>query len=183
LTLQASYTFLNAKYTEWQVDVRSENNIARTGQCEVVTNPENPAGRLCRINFAGNGLERSPDNAFVGQANYTRALGNTGMEWFVEGNTQFQDSRFLDPENSIEFEPYWLTDMRLGLLADRWDALIYVDNVFDDDTIKTGGSGPDFGPQIRELGFLAGFGVNHYFATAPDPRVIGVRANYRFGGQ
>jgi len=60
--------------------------------------------------------------------------------------------------------------------------LIFVDNVFADDTIKTGGSGPDFGPQVRELGFLAGFGVGHYFATAPDPRVYGVRASYHFGG-
>ena len=59
---------------------------------------------------------------------------------------------------------------------------MFVDNVFADDTIKTGGSGPDFGPQVRELGFLAGFGVGHYFATAPDPRVIGVRASYQFGG-
>ena len=183
LTVSLAYTFLDAQYTEWQVDVGSEYNIARTQQCEVVVNPANPNARLCMINFAGNGLERSPDNAFVGQLNYTRALGNTGMEWFVEGNTQFQDTRWLDPENTVEFDSYWLTDVRLGLLADRWDALIYVDNMFDDDTIKTGGSGPDFGAQVKELGFLAGFGVNQYFATAPDPRVIGIRANYRFGGQ
>ena len=32
------------------------------------------------------------------------------------------------------------------------------------------------------IGFLAGFGVGHYFATAPDPRVVGVRASYHFGG-
>ena len=183
LTLSASYTFLNAKYTKWAVDVTSEYNVLRSQQCEVVENSESANTDFCRINFAGNGLERSPENALVTQINYTRGLGSTGMEWFIEGNSQFQDERFVDAENSLKFDSYWMTDLRLGLLADKWDALIYVDNVFDDDTIKTGGSGPDFGPQVRELGFLAGFGVNHYFATAPEPRVIGVRASYRFGGE
>ena len=182
LTLQAAYTFLNAKYTNWDIQTKSEYNIARTGQCRVVPDPSNPAARTCAINLVGNQLERSPENAFVGQFNYTRSFGTTGMEWFVEGNTSFQDERWLDPENTVSFDAYWLTDMRLGLIADRWDALIFVDNVFADDTIKTGGSGPDFGLQVRQLGFLAGFGVGHYFATAPDPRVVGVRASYKFGG-
>ena len=182
LTLQAAYTLLNAKYTQWEVTTGSEYNVARAGQCRVVPNPAGGPTDLCAINFVGNQLERSPENAFVGQFNYTRSFGNTGMEWFVEGNTSFQDERYLDPENTVTFDAYWLTDLRLGLVADNWDALVFVDNVFADDTIKTGGSGPDFGPQVRELGFLAGFGVGHYFATAPDPRVIGVRASYQFGG-
>jgi iron complex outermembrane receptor protein len=182
LTLQAAYTLLNAKYTNWNIQTKSEYNIARTGQCRVVPDPSDPAARTCAIDLVGNQLERSPENAFVGQFNYTRGFGTTGMEWFVEGNTSFQDERYLDPENTVSFDAYWLTDLRLGLIADRWDALVYVDNVFADDTIKTGGSGPDFAVQVRELGFLAGFGVGHYFATAPDPRVVGVRASYRFGG-
>jgi len=190
LTLSGSYTFLNAKYTKWNVDVRSLYNTGRAGQCNVVENSEfdpNTSGsgvdpRFCNINFAGNSLERQPKNAFVGQFNYTRDLGNTGMEWFVEGNSNYQGKRWIDAENSTYFKSYWMHDLRFGLLADRWDALVYITNVFDDDTIKTGGSGPDFASQVRNMGFLAGFGVNHYFATAPDPRVIGVRASYNFGG-
>jgi len=182
LTVSASYTFLNAKYTEWEVDVTSLYNVTRSQQCQVVEDPADPDARLCRINFAGNALERQPENALVTQLNYTRSLGNTSIEWFIEGNSSYQDKRWGDAENSNYFESYWLTDLRFGLLGDKWDALIYVNNVFDDDTIKTGGSGPDFGPQVTQLGFLAGFGVNHYFATAPDPRVFGVRATYRFGG-
>ena len=95
-------------------------------------NPAGGATGLCAINFVGNQLERSPENAFVGQFNYTRGFGNTGMEWFVEGNTSFQDERYLDPENTTTFDAYWLTDLRLGLIADKWDALIFVDNVFAD---------------------------------------------------
>ena len=55
--------------------------------------------------------------------------------------------------------------------------MITVDNVFDNDTITTGGSGPDFGLQGSELGFTAGLGVTHFFGVLPNPRVIGVRAN------
>jgi len=184
LTLSASYTFLNAKYTEWNVNVSSIYNVTRAQQCAVVDDPgsNDPDDKLCNINFAGNALERQPENALVTQLNYTRSLGNTSMEWFVEGNSSYQDKRWIDAENSTYFDSYWLTDIRFGLLADKWDALIYINNVFDDDTIKTGGSGPDFANQVQELGFLAGFGVNHYFATAPDPRVFGIRASYRFGG-
>ena len=53
---------------------------------------------------------------------------------------------------------------------------------FDDDTVKSGGSQPEFGEQTQLLGFTAGLGVNGWHGTLPPPRVIGVRANFRFGG-
>jgi len=59
--------------------------------------------------------------------------------------------------------------------------LLYVDNVFDDNEIKTGGEQPDFGEQVSQLGFSSGFGADLWHGTLPDPRVWGIRANYRFG--
>ena len=56
----------------------------------------------------------------------------------------------------------------------------YIDNLLDDDTIKTGGSGPEFGQQVTELGFVAGLGVQFTFAPLPDPRVFGIRLSRRF---
>ncbi|MCL4722603.1 MAG: hypothetical protein KJ041_11765, partial [Gammaproteobacteria bacterium] len=71
-------------------------------------------------------------------------------------------------------------DTSIGLQGDKLDILVYVENLLDDDTIKTGGSGPDFGNQVVELGFTAGLGVNQTFGTLPMPRVLGIRANYKF---
>ncbi len=59
--------------------------------------------------------------------------------------------------------------------------VFYVDNIMDDDTLKSASSAPDFGRQVTELGFLAGLGVSNTTATLPDPRVFGLRANFAFG--
>ncbi|MEZ5564995.1 MAG: hypothetical protein R3F24_05530 [Gammaproteobacteria bacterium] len=80
----------------------------------------------------------------------------------------------------------------------------YVSNVFDDDTIASVGGGPSL-----SCCFILGSGIDLVgqeppsanvatnepgktvtvelpqirFAFAPDPRVIGIRARYRFGGE
>jgi outer membrane receptor protein involved in Fe transport len=102
------------------------------------------------------------------------------LDWFAGTNVSWQDERFLDEENVTAADAYWMVDARLGLEGDRWSALVYLDNVFDDDTILTGGPGPDFGQQIVETGFLAGFGVSNIFGVLPDPRTFGVRLSYTF---
>ncbi len=136
--------------------------------------------QVCAYQFDGNKLERTPENAIVLQGNYTRQFGRQDFDWFVEANASWQDERFDGEENFVTFEDYWLVDLRLGPSAENWEAIAYVDNVFDDDTIITGGNGPDFGQQVTETGFLAGFGICHGFVTLPDPRTVGIRANYRF---
>ncbi|MGI9329624.1 MAG: hypothetical protein ACR2QB_02825, partial [Gammaproteobacteria bacterium] len=95
-------------------------------------------------------------------------------------NATWQDERFASEDNFVKFDSYWLVDTRLGLTSEQWEIIGYVDNVFDDDTVLTGGSGPDFGQQVTETGFTAGFGVSQWFANLPEPRTVGVRASYRF---
>jgi hypothetical protein len=65
--------------------------------------------------------------------------------------------------------------MRLGLESDNWSALLFVDNVLDDDTIKTGTEIPDVSqpldgvrPNFISIGYL------------PEKRVAGLRVNYNF---
>ena len=62
-------------------------------------------------------------------------------------------------------------------MIDKYEILAYVDNLLDDDTIRSGGSGPDFARQVRRPGFTAGLGVSHFFGTLPDPRIFGIRAD------
>jgi outer membrane receptor protein involved in Fe transport len=117
----------------------------------------------------------------VAAINIARPLGGTGLDWIVDLNTSFQDKRYENQDNYLYLDDYWLTNLALGLATEQWDILFYVQNVFDDDTLKTSSSAPDFGKQVTELGFLAGLGVSNVTATLPDPRVIGVRMGYRFG--
>ena len=134
----------------------------------------------CALPLSGHELERAPKHAFVGNVNLTRPFLNTGVDWFTQVNAIYQDERFADQDNFVLYDDYWLFDFQLGLTSENFDALVYVDNVFDDDTIKSGGSGPDFGPGIRDRGFPAGLVQIHFFGGLPDPRRVGFRLNYRF---
>jgi outer membrane receptor protein involved in Fe transport len=204
LLVGLNYTYLDAEYGNFIDDVTSVQRLAainrpcdvvyRNGRNEVVafdpalqdpTATPDPLDRItavsCRVNLEGKKLERTPENAFLGTLNYTRPLLDNGVDLLVQADFQYQDSRFLDQDNGLKFDDYWLANFRLGLTTPKWELIGYVDNVFDDDTIKSGGSGPDFGRQASELGFTAGLGTSHYFGTLPDPRIVGVRMNYRFG--
>ena len=136
---------------------------------------------FCRLDYAGNELERTPKQSYAASMRIQRPFLDTPYEYLFELSGSWQDKRWAEPENLVEFDSYALMDLRLGLVSDQWEVIAYVDNVLDDDTFKTGGSGPDFGDQVTDLGFTAGLGTTHYFANMPDPRVFGIRAGYRFG--
>ncbi len=137
---------------------------------------------FCRLDYAGNDLERTPKQAYSASMRIQRPFLDTPYEYLFELSGNWQDKRWAEPENLVELDSYALVDVRLGLVSDKWEVIAYVDNLLDDDTFKTGGSGPDFGDQVTDLGFTAGLGTTHYFASMPDPRVFGIRAGYRFGG-
>jgi outer membrane receptor protein involved in Fe transport len=135
----------------------------------------------CRLDYAGNDLERTPTQSYAASMRIQRPFLDTPYEYLFELSGSWQSERWAEPENLVEFDSYALMDLRIGLVSDQWEVIAYVDNVLDDDTFKTGGSGPDFGDQVTDLGFTAGLGTTHYFANMPDPRVFGIRAGYRFG--
>jgi outer membrane receptor protein involved in Fe transport len=147
----------------------------------VTANDPQPTA-FCRLDYAGNELERTPKQAYAASMRIQRPFLDTPYEYLFELSGNWQDKRWAEPENLVELDSYALMDVRLGLVSDKWEVIAYVDNVLDDDTFKTGGSGPDFGEQVTDLGFTAGLGTTHYFASMPDPRVFGIRAGYRFGG-
>ncbi len=182
LTLTAAYTYLDAEYTRFDLQTASLLRAAQIGSCDVVTVlPGTPDEfKTCNFDLSGNNLERTPENAVVLQSNYTRQFRNLDFDWFLDINASWQDERAVDENNFVKFDDYWLVDARLGLSGEKWEAIAYVDNVFDDDTILTGGTGPDFGRQVFETGFTAGFGALYSFGILPDPRTVGIRANYRF---
>ena len=137
----------------------------------------------CALDLSGNELERAPKHAFVGNVSLTRPFLSTGFDWFTQLNAIFQDERFMDQDNFVKFEEYWVFDFQLGLSSDKLDVLFYVDNLFDEDTLKSGGSGPDFGAGIRDRGFSACLVQTQFFGALPPPRIFGVRLNIRFGSE
>jgi outer membrane receptor protein involved in Fe transport len=192
LLLSASYTYLDPVYNEFEDVTRSFVRAANTGQCPLIslddegnrTNQDPltvpPFQRYCALDLSGKQLERTPKNAFNANLQYTAPFMDTFFDWFVELNSVYQDRRFLDQDNAQQLDEYWLVDTRGGLTGETFEFLVYVDNLFDDDTIRTGGAGPDFARQVTELGFSAGLGTTQFFGVLPTPRTFGVRLTMRF---
>jgi outer membrane receptor protein involved in Fe transport len=186
LSFNLAYTFLDTEYTNYLNTTNSGATIAYVADCvDVVASSQTPittgayAGQLpsaCVLDYSGNELEGAPENSLVGGARYQHPLVGA-TDWFVEGNFEFQDDRFQDDRNTLILPSYWMFDFRAGVSNDAWDIIAYVDNAFDDDTIKTGfadGDIPNF--QTTNLFMIKGTVI------LPDPRTYGLRVNYRFGG-
>jgi outer membrane receptor protein involved in Fe transport len=192
-TFTGSYTWLDAEYTEFLVTNGSPTTTAIAGNCTAtfVQTAEGPEG-LCVVSYSGNKLEDAPEGSFVGSIRYGLPIGGD-LEFFIEADAQWKDSQFTDITNKQELQAYWNADMQIGLLANNWEVLAYVTNLFDDDTVRSAGGGPGLGCcfVLGSTIDLAGQAIPetvvvdlplYTSAFLPPPRVIGVRASYRFGG-
>jgi outer membrane receptor protein involved in Fe transport len=212
-SLAGSYTWLDAKYVDAVVTNNSFTFIAGAGNCtprvtrptvNEDTNPYNDVApaTICDVSLDGKKLEDAPAGKFVGSVGYTLPVAD-GMDFYVESDLLWVDKRFVEATNENWVEADTNVDLRLGVRTNRWDVQGYVLNVFDDDTIANVLGGPSL-----SCCFILGSGIdladrqppaNDYetepgktvtvelpsfrAAFAPDPRVIGVRARYRFGGE
>ena len=185
LSVNLAYTWLDTEYKEYLNTTSGAGTIAYVGDCvDVVASSQTPiafgtyAGQLpsaCVLDYSGNELEGAPENSLVGGARYQHPLvGST--DWFLEGDFEYQDERFQNDQNTMIFPDYWMFNFRAGISNDSWDIIAYVDNAFDDDTVKTGFADGDI-PTF----FASGAFLNHGTLYMPEPRTYGLRVSYRFG--
>jgi len=176
LNLSAGYTYLDTEYTDFVQRTTSPGTIAYGGNCTPFT--DSGGNTVCEVSFSGNDLEFAPDHSLVLSAQYRRAL-TQDFDWLLEGNGAYTDERFVNTNNTLALEDYWLFNFRAGLASSNWEVIAYVDNAFDDTTVKIGMDTID----NRYLSFGGAVLVpNGARYLLPDPRTYGVRASYRFGG-
>ena len=181
LSLNLGVTFLDTEYEDFVDLTTSSARIAISGTCNVVGVLVPATGitqNHCAVDLSGNELEKAPDTAVVGGFRYESELAS-GRTWFFESHLQYQAERFLDNDNFVLIDSFTQVDLRAGLSGEDWDVVVYVDNVFDDDTIRNAGSGPDFGINVVDGGF-GSLGRSQFFGVLPPPRIAGLRANFRF---
>jgi outer membrane receptor protein involved in Fe transport len=188
--MNGSFTWLmNAEYTDFVIDSSSPVTAANAGNCT----PDPGGADVCKVSYTGNELENSAPLAVVGSLQYVVGLFSE-MDLFFETDAQYTDRRYTGVTNNVQTDAFWNLDMRLGLQGEKWDVLLYVNNVLDDNTVRSAGGGPGLG-----CCFVLGSGIDTsgapiptdtvmvdlpLFSTGslPPPRVVGVRAAYRFGG-
>lgn len=126
----------------------------------------------------GKRVPRVPEHQLVTLARYEWNVGASGNRLWVGGDVQYVTKRYIDPYNNMYLPDYTLANAQLGFEADAWSLQFYVDNVFDDDKIKSAGTNSGFGFFDLRTNDLPRIAALH----APDPRMYGIRVAYRFGG-
>jgi iron complex outermembrane receptor protein len=115
-------------------------------------------------------LPFSSDWSLTGSA---RVHGNVGPEWswYSQLNGRFEATQFASIANLAETGDRAFFDLLLGIENDNWSIQGYVNNLFDSrDAVS-------ITPFVSAVNFARQFVV-----TVPDPRQVGVRAQFNFGG-
>jgi outer membrane receptor protein involved in Fe transport len=190
VTVSGAYTWLDTEYTDFTVVSGSSTNAAGAGNCTPTLVGEE---LLCSLDYTGNQLEDAPPGAFNGFVNYTIPMSD-GVDFYAESNIMWQDKRFAGVTNNLWMDAFWNFDVRIGFQTDRWEALLYVENVLDNDTVRMSGGGPGLGccfvlgsgldlatPPVPDAAVMVDLPL---FSTAflPPPRLLGFRLAMRFGG-
>jgi len=173
LSLTAAYTFLDAKYTDYTLNTRNASLIAQAGVCPIVTIGAGTQSTQCAVDLSGNRLERAPKHAASATLAYKTEL-KEGLSLLGEFAVQYQGERFLEDFNAQSFGEFAMADVRLTLSGDRWSVTAYVDNLFNDRTVKSAFTQGDFS------GLFTSPGSRSFVLYAPDPRRGGVRFSTRW---
>jgi iron complex outermembrane receptor protein len=168
LNLSFGYTYLDARYTDFNIPQTSPITIALAGGCTIKT-----VGNFkgCYVNLDGNRLEGAARHSFVTSLNYRRSLVR---DWslLADGDVQYRSRRFQDNTNQYYYSPHANVNLQLGIENSKYTILFYVNNVFDNESVQSAQSSGD--TQALPPGGLS-------LATfAADKRQFGLRARVNF---
>ncbi len=203
--LTGGYTYLDAEYVDAPSENTSATFIAGVGNCvpKVVTGESGSPSVVCVVSLDGKRLEDAPAGKFVGTIGYELPLADD-LTFFAETDLLWVGKRYIEATNENWVEPDTNVDFIAGLRTKRWELLGYVSNVFDDDSIASAAGGPSLSccftlgsgidlsnqqppaanPATGEPGKTVTVELPQFrYAFAPDPRVIGIRTKYKFGGE
>jgi len=173
LSLGLGYAYTDAEWTEFNY-----SNIRPTG-------PTDKDKAICG-NTAGDcsgaPIGGIPENALTLIADFQIPLNGSDVEFFTNASAQFQDERAIrDQVNTPYIDSNWRVAAQIGLQTDIWSVMLFAENLFDDKTVLWGQGYQDFrdgmyggsqGGEPRDESVMA---------FLPDPRLVGVRVNWKYG--
>lgn len=118
-------------------------------------------------------LAQTPE--FSGSLNtqYTAGLANTSWDWFARGEAIYVGTRYASTLNLAETGDSLDINVRFGLENERYSAVLFVENLFDDDTFES----------LRLNADCATSNVcalSAYEAVLPKQRQVGLTLQARF---
>ncbi|MFO1428040.1 MAG: TonB-dependent receptor [Steroidobacteraceae bacterium] len=206
--------FSKYEYTDYRTTSTGAGEIARVGNCTIgyvgsdgaftalgagpipfIPGTTTLRSLTCLLDRTGNHIEDTPEMALALNIGYRHPIGGNGNVLFVDLDANWQDKRFLEDDNAAWLDSYWSGNLRIGIEAAKWSGTLYVDNIADDRTVKSAGTGPavyasDFrlgayrynvAPTVALTKFVFAPSIpTTTFADLPHPRTVGLRFNYRF---
>ncbi len=184
ISISGGYTYLDTEYTDFTLPSRSAGELARVGNCTRVDDYLGSGDSTCLATRNGNQFERAPKHAATLNFMYEDEiqLGDKNGTFFVELNSRFQDKRFIDNSNDAYVKDYWRFDFRTGISSGPWDAILYVQNLLDDDTVLSAGTGPDIGNSGFRFGMVF-TSLLHEVRPYPGGPVVATYVTPDFTGQ
>jgi outer membrane receptor protein involved in Fe transport len=179
LSLRASYTYNDGEYEKFEDISTAASAITRAN----VRNPNNctvvviGGANRCILSYEGYRLEGAPKHSLtLGGTLEGDITGDLG--WFIDTDVRFQSKRYTTYENSLWMDKYWTVDLRGGVKNNDWSVTAYVNNLFNDDTIKSSAVYLQYWPgaYVTPRNTLYSFGSG----VLPDKRQLGVRAAVNF---
>jgi outer membrane receptor protein involved in Fe transport len=122
-SLQASYAWTDSEFDEY---ISPEEADLRGGDGSF-------ADTQLLGDVSGNDSPRVPKHMASLAARYQQAL-TADMQWYAAGDWSFESSKYAAEHNLIETGDRRLVGLQAGLQQGRWDASLWVRNLFDDDT-------------------------------------------------
>lgn len=168
LSVGVGFTFADAQFTDFNLN----RILAPVGGSASAFN------RAKAGNEDGDLTGRTPpltaEHSATATLRYDWAFGP--RQAYVELLTQRHSERFIGEGNWATLPSYTLHDLYANVSSDRWSATVYVQNLADDDTVRSGVANVDFSllPDGRSLS-------QAHLLYLPQPRTIGARLQVFFG--
>jgi iron complex outermembrane receptor protein len=146
LTLGLGVThFFKYDYTDYVTLTSGAAEIARVGNCTPVITL-NAAGTAatatCRVSRNGNKMEDVAETSVAVNVGWRQPVGSSGWAFTADLDGRHEGKHFLEDDNTIWLDPYFLANLRLGWENERISVQLFVDNLADDRNVKSAGTGP-----------------------------------------
>jgi iron complex outermembrane recepter protein len=121
----------------------------------------------------GQRLSQTPKFSGSLISEYTTALPGTSFDWFARGEALYVGSRYASTLNLAETGDSLDINLRLGIENQRFSAVLFVQNLFDDDTFESLRLNADCATTTACT-------VSAYEAVLPNKRQLGLTLQARF---
>lgn len=173
LSASLGYVFTDAKYVDFNLA-----RIAREAGTDALSSYGLADSGNAEGDFSGNQVRLTPRHTATANLRYERQLvvGGLPIDAFADLSARYTDKRFMTPGNRSWLPAHGIVDLAFGLDHGRWFAQLAVNNLLDDDTIRSGLPNPDYGFDSTAQGGISTAGL----LLLPQPRTASAKLGYRF---